>query len=82
MASILSQDKKKNNINKYVKSFQDTYEDMKQNGFDNRKSIIPLSKNGSIANGSHRVASAIYLNGKVDCVNIKTEDHIYDYRFL
>ena len=34
----------KNNINKYVKSFQDTYEDMKQNGFDNRKSIIPLSR--------------------------------------
>ena len=72
----------KNNINKYVKSFQDTYEDMKQNGFDNCKSIIPLSKNGSIANGSHRVASAIYLNGNVDCVNIKTEDHIYDYRFF
>ena len=72
----------KNSIDKFIEEFRKTFENIKTNGFDRTKTIIPLSKNGSIANGAHRVASAIYLDKKVDCVEIETSDHIYDYNFF
>ena len=41
-----------------------------------------MSKNGSITNGAHRVASAIFLDKNVDCVYLDTSDQIYDYDFF
>jgi hypothetical protein len=72
----------KNSIDKFIDEFNKTFENIKQNGFDKNKTLIPLSKNGSIANGAHRVASAIYLDKNVDCVQIDSSDHIYDYNFF
>lgn len=72
----------KNTVHKFIDDFAQTFEDICSNGFVARKSLIPLSKNGSIANGSHRVASAIYLNKTVDCVQIDTGNHLYDYKFF
>ena len=73
---------KKNSIDKFIREFHKTYENIKQNGFDKGKTLIPLSKNGSVANGVHRVASAIYLKKDVACVEIDTADHVYDYKFF
>lgn len=72
----------KNNFNKYVQSFNHTFLDIKKNGFDSKKTIIPLSKNGYIFNGSHRVSSAIFLNKNVQCVQLESPIHIYDYNFF
>jgi hypothetical protein len=73
---------KKDNLEKYIKEFKKTFEDIKINGFNPLKTLIPLSSNGSIANGAHRVTSAIYLNKDVSCVEIESPDHIYDYKFF
>ena len=73
---------KKNNIEKFIEQFQDIYESIKSNGFDRNKSLIPLSKNGTIANGSHRVASAIYLDKTVECIEIDAENPKYNYQFF
>lgn len=72
----------KNSIEKFIAEFDRTFEDINANGFDNNRTLIPLSYNGSIANGAHRVASTIYLDKDIDCVQIKTGDHIYDYKFF
>lgn len=72
----------KNSIERFIEEFHKTFEDIKNNGFDSNKTLIPLSKNGSIANGAHRVTSAIYLDKDVECVDIDTTDHIYDYKFF
>jgi hypothetical protein len=72
----------KNSIERFYESFDQTFIDIKYNGFDSFKTLIPLSANGSIANGAHRVASAIYLNKEVSCVKIETSNHIYDYEFF
>ena len=72
----------KNSIEKYCEEFENIFHDISNHGFDKNQSIIPLSKNGSIANGSHRVASAIILGKEVDCANIEVDDHIYDYNFF
>ena len=72
---------KKNSIEDYLKAFENIFYDIKINGF-NGTSVIPLSKNGYIANGAHRVASAIILSKEVDCVNIEVDDHNYNYNFF
>ena len=72
----------KNSIEKFIREFNKTFENIKLNGFDENKTLIPLSKNGSIANGSHRVASAIFLARDVQSVKIDADNHIYDYRFF
>jgi len=72
----------KDSFEKFIDEFDKTFENIKANGFDSFKSLIPLSKNGSIANGAHRIASAIYLNKSVDCVQIESANHIYDYNFF
>lgn len=72
----------KNSLERFIEEFYNTFEDIKANGFDSSKTLIPLSKNGSIANGSHRVASAIYLSKDVECVEIDADDHVYDYKFF
>lgn len=73
---------KKNSIEKFIELFQDTYESIKNNGFDRNKSLIPLSKNGTIANGAHRVASAIFLDKNVECIELDVENLNYDYKFF
>ena len=72
----------KKNIEVFFEEFDIIFEDIKKNGFDSSKTLIPLSKNGSIANGAHRVASAILLDKDVECVNIGSGNHIYDYKFF
>ena len=72
----------KNSLERFIEEFHNTFEDIKINGFDSSKTLIPLSKNGSIANGAHRVASAICLGNDVKCIEIDNADHIYDYKFF
>jgi hypothetical protein len=74
--------KEKYSSKKFLEEFDKTFEDIERNGFNKSKSLIPLSINGSIVNGSHRVASAIFLNKDVDCVKIEAQSHIYDYNFF
>jgi len=72
----------KNNIEKFFEEFNNTFENIRINGFDSRKTLIPLSKTGLIANGAHRIASAIFLNKDVECVDIGAYDQAYDYKFF
>ena len=56
---------------------------IKENGFDIEKSIIPISKEGVILNGSHRLACSIKNNVKlVPCIRLKINSPKYDYKFF
>ena len=72
----------KGSIELFIEAFNKTFEDIKLNGFNNSKSLVPLSINGTIANGAHRVASAIFLNKDVECIELDSYEHIYDYKFF
>lgn len=72
----------KNSFNKFIKVFQQIFKDIKTNGFNSSKSIIPLSKNFLLENGSHRVACAIYFDMYVKCIHLNKIDQIYDYNFF
>jgi hypothetical protein len=74
--------KHKNSLKKFIDNFERTFQNIKKNGFNKNESILPLSKNNSIANGAHRLSSSIYLNKEISAVNIDSEDHTYDYKFF
>ncbi|QDO83507.1 hypothetical protein FM037_09985 [Shewanella psychropiezotolerans] len=73
---------KKNNIESFYQSFHVTYEKIQRIGFDSTESLIPLSCNGSILDGAHRLASAIHLGKKVSCIESNADSKKYDYRFF
>lgn len=72
----------KDSLQKYIDSFETTFNTIKNNGFENKISLLPISGDKSILNGAHRLASAIYLNEEVDCVFLDLENQIYDYKFF
>jgi len=72
----------KNNIDIFLKEFENTFNSIKLNGFDSSKSVIPLAKDNSILNGSHRVACAAFLGQKVVCVKTELEPICDDYKNL
>jgi len=74
--------KEKDNIEKFIEEFDNISSSIENGGFDREKSLVPLSENGSIVNGAHRVASAIFYNKDVDCIETESQDHIYDYKFF
>lgn len=72
----------KNSIEVFYQEFDKIYNNIHKNGFDRTETLIPLSRNGHILNGSHRVASAIKLNKDVACINLDTNPLHYDYKFF
>lgn len=56
-------DGRKNNPKDFLLNFNNLIESIKCDGIN--KTIIPLTKNGEIIDGAHRLAIALYLNLKV-----------------
>lgn len=72
----------KNSFEKYLYEFEKIFDNIKSEGFNQKKSLIPLDVNKSISNGSHRTASSIFLNRTVYTVDLKTKVSNYDYNFF
>lgn len=72
----------KNTIEKYFSAFDKLIDDIKENGFDYTKSIVPVGKNGSIIDGSHRVAIAWYYNLQLPIVRIENRSKDYNFEFF
>ena len=70
-------------LKNYIDEFDSIFKSLKNSGFDSNISKIPLSNEGCISNGSHRLAASIYLNiPKVKVEMTDDEQHIYDYKFF
>ena len=74
--------KAKKNISIYIKQFKHTFDSIKKNGFNFKKTLIPVSNKNHLCNGAHRVASSIYLNNKIALIKLGYEEHLYDYKFF
>ena len=72
----------KNNAKDFLRVFKEIDKDIQINGFDSRKSLIPLANDGTILNGSHRIASSIVRNKKVSCIKLSCDPCIYNYNFF
>lgn len=72
----------KNSFKAYCEEFDIIFESINKYGFDRNKSLIPLASNGSIVNGSHRLASSIVSNKKVYSAKLEKDYMIDDYNVL
>lgn len=69
-------------IQKYLDDFDQCFQSIGERGMDASLSLVPLSQGGSIANGSHRVASAYVSGRQVRAVQLPVPDDKYDAEFF
>lgn len=62
------QEKSKKCFQDYDNTFKQLMHDVQQQGLDASKSVVPVSEEGIIMDGSHRVALSAYYNRKVPIV--------------
>ena len=72
----------KNSLEKYFESFNDLIDNIKENGFQVEKSVVPVGENGSILDGSHRTAIAIYFGLKLPIIRIPKISKNYNYLYF
>lgn len=72
----------KDSLEKYFDTFDRLIDDIKENDFDASKSVIPVSDNGVILDGSHRVAIAIYYHIELPIVRIHGTEQCFDAAFF
>ena len=74
--------KAKNSVQDYFEAFHQMIEDMREHGFDPDKSVVPVGDDGTILDGSHRVAIAIYYDIPLTIVHIPEQSCRYDYSYF
>ena len=74
--------KEKNNFNKYIESFNQMIIDIKKNNFDKNKSIIPISKNNVLLDGSHRTSICAYFDKKIQAAKFDVKEKDYDLNYF
>lgn len=58
----------KTSIDAYIECFDALIDDIKTNGFNNAKSVIPVGANNIIFDGAHRVAICAYFNMEISII--------------
>lgn len=73
---------KKNSIDAYVSIFQLLIDDIKANGFDEQKSVVPVGGDNIIMDGAHRVSIAICLRKRLPIVRFPGLRSKYGFQFF
>ena len=71
----------KDSFQKYLDQFNTLIDEIKKNGFDSSKSLIPVGDNDRIFDGSHRVSAAAYYNKDVMIIRLPGKKPNYDYNY-
>jgi glycosyltransferase involved in cell wall biosynthesis len=73
----------KNSKEEFLKSFKETIDSIRKNGFNENISKIPVINNSAI-NGSHRIAASIVLNKNVKTIEAQPSEgqYIADYNYF
>ena len=73
---------KKANKQDFIAYFDELLDDMSINGFDEKKSLIPLAVDGSLINGAHRYSVIHSQNTKAGFVKLNIQPSNYNYDFF
>ncbi|WKY48307.1 hypothetical protein Q5O24_02970 [Eubacteriaceae bacterium ES3] len=74
--------KEKNSYEKFKESFINTIESIKNDGFKEDVSIIPVGAANVAFNGAHRIACAIYFKKKIKIIIFPHVKRNYDFQFF
>ena len=78
--NFIEPDGKKKGKKEFIENFNTLINDIKINGIN--KTIIPITKNGEIIDGTHRLAIALYLNIKIQFAIFDLLDANYSKEFF
>lgn len=78
--NFIEPDGKKKGKKEFIEHFNKLINDIKINGIN--KTIIPITKNGEIIDGAHRLAIALYLNIKIQFAIFDLLDANYSKEFF
>ncbi|TFL16370.1 hypothetical protein [Jannaschia formosa] len=62
--------------------FKEILRSFEAEGFDPKRSLVPLASDGTILNGAHRTAAAMHLGSEIVGVKTGLEPCVYDYRYF
>ena len=72
----------KKGIDAFVNSFEKLIDSLKENGFNENVSVLPVSEKKELIEGSHRLGAALYLGIDVPTLMFKNNGWVYDYNFF
>ena len=79
---IEGDDSGKEGIDAFLSSFNSLINSIKQFGFDSSKSVLPISKDKELIEGSHRLGAALFFNIDVPTLSFKNQGWNYDFAFF
>lgn len=72
----------KNTLDKYYDTFDKLIEDIRENGFDSQKSLVPVGKDNVLLDGAHRCVCAAYFGKKVKVIRFESIMKDYGTEFF
>lgn len=72
----------KNSYKQFKKVFEMLFNNIKIDGFDANKSLIPLAQDGSILNGAHRTATTIFFAQPASVLQTQLPARDFDYLYF
>ena len=73
----------KKSFDAFLTEFQTLFEDLKANGFDAEKSVVPVGCDGALLNGGHRCAASLYLGLDIDILKLlERPGSFYNYQYF
>ncbi|OOE86485.1 hypothetical protein BZG75_15105, partial [Salinivibrio sp. AR640] len=69
-------------LERFKSDFKSIFVNLQDNGFDSSISTLPLSVEGCIIDGAHRLACSIYLNLDVNVTWTKNRSKKYNYKYF
>ena len=72
----------KNSFEIYLEQFDEIIKDIKNNGFDSGKSLVPVGAGNVICDGAHRVTVAAYYNKNVTIIRFPDLTRRYNYGYF
>lgn len=72
----------KGSIDKYLAVFDAIANSIRQHGFNEKDSLLPLSSEKVIIDGSHRLAACLYYKCNVPCLLFKVKTPNYNFQYF
>ena len=75
-------DNQKRNFDDFITEFENINKSIETLGFNSKISKIPISNDGSITNGAHRLASSLFNDVNVKTIQTNQLSHNYNYKYF
>lgn len=72
----------KDSLENYLSVFDSIANSIKHSGFNEENSLLPLSNEKIIIDGSHRLAACLYYKSEVSCLLFETKSLKYNFQYF